>query len=104
MASMIQNTITVQADFTSHLKLRRLTDRLDVAEKKLKEYEELCRYSSVDHLLRNLILCSVAMLYHNACEHCRESFPRNGVTGVAALSESSPAAQPLGPIVKPSSP
>jgi len=100
MASMIQNTIEVQADFTSHLKLRRLTDRLDVAEKKLKEYEDLCRYSSVDYLLRNLILCSVAMLYHNACEHCRESFPRN----VVALSESSPAAQPLGPIVKPSSP
>ena len=44
------------------------------------------------------------MLYHNACEHCRESFPRNGVTGVAALLESSPAAQPLGPIVKPSPP
>ena len=42
----------------------------------------------------NLILCSVAMLYHNACEDCRENF---GVT-------SSPAAEPLGPIVKPSPP
>jgi len=44
------NTITVQADFTSHLKLQRLTDRLDVLEKKLKEYEDLCRYSPVLHL------------------------------------------------------
>jgi len=40
------------------------------------------------------------MLYHNACEHCRTNFPRNGVTDVAALLESSPAAQPLGPIMK----
>ena len=41
------NTIAVEADFTSHLKLQILNGRL---EKKLKEYEDLCRYSLVLYL------------------------------------------------------
>jgi hypothetical protein len=31
-------------DFPSHLKLQRLTEELDAAQKKLKAYEDLCRF------------------------------------------------------------